>query len=159
MNSNCKKMKKLFAAAASLLIGLSCCLAQSTETTTIFMNDNGDGSITVRATGSGKTKDLAIKMARKKAVRDIIFTGVNVPGNVRLSRPLLNDMNAQTTYEDFFASFFKDNGPYTQFISVQDKRGNSNVVDRRQNDVVVQTTVRVLRSELKKYLKDNNFFD
>lgn len=152
-------MKKIFSILAAAIFGLSC-MAQSTQTTTVFINDNGDGSITVRATGSGKTKDVAIKMAQKQAVRDVLFKGVNVPGNVHLSKPLFTaNMNASVTYEDFFNSFFKDKGVYTKFVSVQDRKLNSNVVDRRQNQVTVQTTLRVLRADLKAYLKENNFID
>jgi len=159
MNSKPSTMKKIFLAIAAAIFSLTC-MAQSTQTQTVFINDNGDGTITVRATGSGKTKDVAIMMAQKQAVRDVIFNGVNVPGNVRLSKPLFySDMNASTNYEDFFNTFFKDKGVYTKFISVQDRKSDSNIVDRRQNQVTVQTTVRVFRSDLKTYLKENNFID
>ena len=123
--------------------------------TTTYMNDEGDGSITVRAYGHGRNRSDAIEQAAKNAVRDVIFKGVNVPNNPLLSKPLVTTVNAEEKFQDFFNEFFTDGGAYTQFVSSEDRRFGSNNKEKNSMQVKFAATIRVLRADLKKYLMNN----
>lgn len=124
-------------------------------TETVYMNSEGDGSLTLRAHGHGTNRNDAIKQAAKNAVRDVIFKGVNVPGNPELSKPLVTAVNAEEKFSVFFNSFFADGGEYKNFVTAEDRKSGSNKKEKNEVNVKLSTTVRVLRSELKFYLIDN----
>jgi hypothetical protein len=124
-------------------------------TETVYINSEGDGSLTLRAHGHGSNRNDAIKQAAKNAVRDVIFKGVSVPGNPELSKPLVMTVNAQEKYASFFNAFFSDGGEYQKFVTSEDRKSGSNKKEKNMVNVKLSTTVRVLRSELKFYLIDN----
>lgn len=132
---------------------------------TTYINDKGDGSITVRAYGHGKNRSDAIEQAAKNAVRDVIFKGVTVPNNTLLSKPLVTEVNAAEKFQDFFNAFFADSGAYARFVSNKDRHSEPNDNEDRRSmsdnkekntiQVKLATTIRVLRADLKNYLMDN----
>ncbi|MBQ6571113.1 MAG: hypothetical protein IIX31_00310 [Alistipes sp.] len=122
---------------------------------TTFLNDIGDGSITVRASGLGKTVANARLQARKQAVRDIIFKGVNVPNNSMLSKPIVTEVNAAQKYQSFFNVFFADNGDWKKFVSNQDNKPTKHVYKETTLQVKEYMTVRVDVFALKNYLIEN----
>lgn len=124
-------------------------------TKTVYMNTEGDGSITVRAHGHGTNRNDAIKQAAKNALHDVIFEGVAVPGNAELSKPLVMAVNAEEKYAAFFNAFFADGGEYKKFVTTEDRKSGSNKKEKNEVNVKLGTTVRILRSELKLYLIDN----
>lgn len=153
---------KSFSIALCLILGLvGCSSAQNAKTSsyypsqTTYMNDEGDGSITVRAYGQGRNRSDAMAQAAKNAVYDVIFKGVSVPGNALLSKPLVTTVNAEEKFQAFFNAFFTDGGEYTRFISTEDRKAGSNKKEKNTMQVKEAATVRVLRSELKQYLMDN----
>lgn len=119
-----------------------------------FLNAEGDGSITVRAYGQGRHRGDAIEQARKNAVREVMLVGVNVPGDARMSMPLITEANAEEKYAAFLNDFFKDDGNYNEFVSNRDRRHNSNEKHWGGVQMKISTTVRVLRADLKQYLKE-----
>lgn len=121
-----------------------------------YLNTEGDGSITVRAYGSGRNNIDAFAQARKNALHEVIFKGITVPGNTYLSRPLIMEVNAEEKYAEFFNAFFADNGPYEEFVSKEDRRLSTNEKESSVTQKKTSTTVRVLRPQLQKYLKENN---
>ena len=122
---------------------------------TKFVKIEGDGSITVRASAQGRNYGDAWDQACKRAVREVIFKGIEVPGNSFMSKPLVTEVNAEEKYQDFFNVFFMDKGDYTKFVSMEDKRFGS-TVETKGDAMVKQTlTVRILRSELRQYLIDH----
>ncbi len=120
-----------------------------------FMKTDGDGSITVRATGIGRNYNDALDQARKLALQQLVFKGIEVPGNAFLSKPLITEVNAEEKYQDFFNMFFADGGDYRQFVSAEDKRVGSTVEKKGDAKVKQTVTVRLLRPELKQYLIDH----
>lgn len=122
---------------------------------TTYMNDEGDGSLTLRAYGHGRNRNDAIEQAAKNAVRDVIFKGVNVPNNALMSKPLVTVVNAEEKFQTFFNAFFADGGEYARFVTGRDRRSGSNNKETNTMQVKMSTTVRVLRAELKQYLIDN----
>lgn len=126
-----------------------------TPTETMFMNNIGDGSIVVRAWGFGATTKDARNQARKQAVHDIIFKGVNVNGNAMLSKPLVTELNAEQKYQAFFNAFFAEDGDWTRFVSAEDDltKGRNKKTDETWQKKEA-ATVRVHVAELKSYLME-----
>lgn len=81
-----------------------------------------DGSQTLRVFGIGKDKADAIEQAKKNAVRDVIFRGINAGSGECFQRPLINEVNAQEKYSYYFNPFFKDKGDYSAFVRLDEKR-------------------------------------
>lgn len=81
-----------------------------------------DGSQTLRVFGKGKNKADAIEQAKKNAVRDILFKGINAGSGECSQRPLVNEVNAQEKYAYYFNPFFKDKGEYLNFVKLDEKR-------------------------------------
>ncbi len=122
---------------------------------TVYMNTEGDGSITVRAYGHGSDRSDALKQAAKNALNDVIFEGIEVSGNPELSKPLVTAVNARERYQMFFNSFFADGGEYARFATPEDRKSGSNKKEENAVNVKLGTTVRIKRAELKLYLIDN----
>lgn len=113
----------------------------------------GDGTQTVRVTGTGKNKSDAKEQARKDAVAAVIFDGIRSGTGGCDMRPLVNDMNARRKYEDYFNKFFKDGGAYEKYISNKDRKKKTDVKEKNENFTNFRLTVRVLRPKLKERLK------
>ncbi len=113
----------------------------------------GDGSQTLRVTGTGRNKSDAKEQAKKDAVMAVIFDGIRGGLNGCDTRPLINDMNARRTYEDYFNAFFTDDGEYEKYVTTEDKKRGSSVKTKNKNFVNYRLTVRVLRPQLKARLQ------
>lgn len=111
-----------------------------------------DGSQTLRATGSGRSKSDAQEQAKKNAVFAVIFKGIRGVGECD-QRPLVNEANARDKYAEYFDIFFMDGGEYSKYITLDDQKRRSK--DKTKNKYVKNytITVRVLRTELKARLK------
>lgn len=152
-------MKKyLLIIAALALFGCTTPYQSSSyaENTVQYLRDQGDGSITVRVAASGRNYADALEQAGKFALRQMIFHGITVPGNSLLSKPLVTEVNAEEKYQLFFNSFFSEGGDYSRFVSTQDKRSRSDQLSKERVSVRTVSTIRILRSDLKDYLLENN---
>jgi hypothetical protein len=114
-----------------------------------------DGSQTLKAWGNGRNRLDAVAQAKKNAVRDVIFNGINEGRQDCERRPLVPEVNAQRKYEDYFNKFFADGGEFKDFISLKDEK----ILDKISRDkqkaresVTHGLVVRVLRAELKQKL-------
>ena len=114
-----------------------------------------DGSQTLKAWGNGRNRGDAVEQAKKNAVRDVIFNGINEGRQDCERRPLVSEVNAQRKYEDYFNKFFADGGEFKKFISLKDEK----ILDKISRDkqkaresVTHGLVVRVLRAELKQKL-------
>ena len=112
-----------------------------------------DGSQTVRAWGLGRGKTDALDQAKKNAVRDVIFKGISKGAKGCNMRPLVTDVNVREEYEDYFNRFFRDGGPYEQYVSKKDEKLISRDKAKDRMGMRIGVTLRVLRSELKARLK------
>lgn len=107
------------------------------------LGSNLDGSVRVRAFGSGATKALAIESAKRNAVRDIILKGIK-SGSPECSRdPLMLEVNAAERYRYYFNSFFADGGAYTQYCSLFDETLTSRVKAKSNTQMSYGVTVTV----------------
>jgi hypothetical protein len=114
-----------------------------------------DGSQTLKTWGNGRNRLDAVEQAKKNAVRDVIFNGINEGRQDCERRPLVAEVNAQQKYEDYFNKFFADGGEFKKFISLKDEK----ILDKISRDkqkaresVTHGLVVRVLRAELKQKL-------
>ena len=108
-----KKSYILLLAVALILSATSCMkkmagpISAFAKKEIIYMNSELDGSITLRVQGEGRDEKDAHEQAAKEAVHAVIFKGVDVPNNPRLSQPLVADPRAEVEHEAFFNKFFK----------------------------------------------------
>lgn len=122
----------------------------------------GDGSQTLKAWGTGNSKNDAVEQAKKNAVSDVLFKGIrNGKPDLCNVKPVLNEVNVREKYEDYFNKFFSDDGPYKEFVSMNDEPINVTghaVADRKTMTDGVQygVIVQIRRAELKqRMIKDN----
>jgi hypothetical protein len=113
----------------------------------------GDGSQTLRVTGTGRTKADALEQAKKDAVFAVIFNGIRGGIHGCDARPLINEQNARDKYAEYFDIFFMDKGEYSKYVSLEDRKLRSNEVSKNQMFENYRLTIRVLRSELRARLR------
>lgn len=115
-----------------------------------------DGSITVKAWGTGRNRWDAIEQAKKNAVRDVLFDGLLEGKSDCYQKPLIFEVNAIEKYEEYFNKFFTDGGEFQDYVNVKDERILQKIDrDRKKarQSVTQGLVLRVLRSELKKKME------
>lgn len=117
-----------------------------------------DGSQTIKAWGFGNGKIDAIEQAKKTAVRDVLFKGIRSGKDECNQKPVINEVNAQEKYEDYFNKFLADGGAYKNFISMKDEAVKIGAKDRKSATDGTQygVVVTVKRAELKKQMISDN---
>ncbi len=115
-----------------------------------------DGSQTLRAWGKGKNKSDAIEQAKKNAVKDVIFKGINGGSGECNKRPLVLEVNAQEKYEYYFNIFFRDGGEYKKYVSSEDENRTSRIKAKHSTQENYGVVVRVKRAELRQRLIEDN---
>ena len=162
-------MKKIITVITLLVVSATYCSAQKKKASMAgeykyeseCMGVEGDGSQTLKAWGTGNSKNDAVEQAKKNAVRDVLFKGIRDGKSECNVKPVINEVNAQEKYEDYFNKFFSDDGPYKNFISMNDEPISvvgGKVSDRKRMADGVQygVIVQVRRAELKQQMiKDN----
>ncbi len=162
MNFKIDRMKKLsvFALCISLIILSGC---SSKITTAAFHNYNTeclgksmDGTQTLRVWASGRNRTHAIEQAKKKAVYDVVFTGINAGSGECNAYPVIDEANARKKYEEYFDLFFTDGGAYSQYVSTENQKRSA--IDQFKGDgtVMFGVIVTVNRSALyQRFVNDN----
>jgi hypothetical protein len=117
-----------------------------------------DGSQTVKSWGNGRNRFDAVEQAKKNAVNDVLFNGINEGKQDCEKRPVLVEVNARQNHEKYFNAFFSDGGEYKDFVSLKDERNidkiNRDMKGARQS-VTHGIVIRVLRAELKQKMLDD----
>lgn len=114
-----------------------------------------DGSQTLRSKGKGKNKADAVEQAMKNAVWAVIFEGIHAGSAGCDMRPIVAEANAREKYEEYFNAFFRDNGGYKDYVSMEDEKRWSKDKSKNKYEVTYIITVRVLRPELKSRLRQD----
>ena len=122
------------------------------------MGSELDGSVTLRAWGTGRNYLDASDQAKKNALRDVIFKGIadGVDGCDKM--PLIIEPGASQTYEDYFAKFFAEGGKYKEFVNLKDERIDDKLDRNKKIGEGTRTysvIVRIKKLELKKQLKSD----
>lgn len=155
------KKKSVLVIGISLIILSGC--ASKKITTAAFHNYNTecmgksmDGSQTLRVWASGRNRANAIEQAKKKAVYDVVFTGITSGSGECNAYPVIDEANARIKYEAYFDTFFADGGAYRQYVTTVNQKKSS--VDKLQGDgtVMFGIIVSVNRSALyQRFVSDN----
>lgn len=153
-------MKRLsvFLIAAAAILSLTGCGARRSQAyydqPSKVLSVNYDGSYVIRTQVRARNSALAFGDAQRKTVREVIFDGVASGSNgVQDLKPLVFDKNAQEKYEDYFNAFFSDNGEWSKYCSLKDRRAFSSTYQRTRVQMVQDVTVTVDRAALKKKLQ------
>jgi len=162
------KTSTCFVSSALLYVGLMAFFSCKTQETSrgaqytyevSCLGTELDGSITVESYGLGKNYADASEQAMKNAVHAVVFKGIKIGVGGCNSSPLILTPRAQEKYEDYFAIFFADKGPYKAFVSLKDEtvknKADRNVKDSKQAEQRM-VVVRVERLKLKKQLEKDN---
>lgn len=124
--------------------------------TTECLGKNMDGIQTLRVWASGRNRADAIEQAKKKAVYDMVFTGISAGSGECNAYPIVDEANARKKYEDYFDMFFADGGDYRKYVSSDGQKRSA--MQRFQGDGT-QTfgiIVTVNRSALRqRFISDN----
>ena len=154
-------MKKLllFIAAAVLVICSGCGVKRSQayyENPSLVLSANYDGSYVIRVQVRARNAAIAFTDGQRKAVQEVIFDGVKAGSNgISDLKPLCFDLNAREKYEDYWNAFFQDNGEWTKYASLKDKRTTTTRYQRDGRQMIETVTVTVMRAELKKKLQED----
>lgn len=145
----------------ALLLGVVSCSSKnkigSYYTTEPFcLGTELDGSQTLRSWGNGRNITDGVEQAKKNAVYAVVFKGIHSGNGECEKKPLLMEVNAAEKYQYYFNEFFKDGGAYVQYVSSEDTRPGSRQKVRNDMQRKYETTVRVLRAELRERLIRDN---
>lgn len=114
------------------------------------LSANYDGTYVLRVYVRSRNAAIAFTDAQRKAVKEVIFDGVKPASNgIAALQPILFDMNAERKYEDYFNAFFADNGEWTKYASLHDKRTGTTHYKRDGRQMLEVVTVSVDRAGLK----------
>jgi hypothetical protein len=114
-----------------------------------------DGSQTLLASGKGRNRWDAVRQAEKNAVKDVLFYGI-CDGNGCECRPVIGGVNDQLMRNSYFNNFFKDDGPFNDFVNHKDERLGKRIfrrIYRASSGVALNVIVRVDRVALTEKLK------
>lgn len=115
-----------------------------------------DGSQTLRVWASGRNKSDAIEQAKKKAVYDVIFTGIQAGGGECDAFPVVNEANARYKYQEYFDRFFAKGGSYTKYVVVSNRKKSDIQHFKGNGSETVGVIVTVNRSALRGLLVNDN---
>lgn len=115
-----------------------------------------DGSVTVRAWGTGSDKADAVEQAKKNALNDVIFKGIRGGNGGCSDKPLIFEVNAREKYEFYFNRFFADGGEYEKYVSSEDENRTSRIKGESGTQKNYGVVVRVKRAELRQRLINDN---
>ena len=119
-----------------------------------MLSANYDGSYVLRVPVRARNAAVGFADAKRQAVHDVIFKGAQAASNgISDVKPLVFDKNAQEKHEDYFNALFKDNGAWTKYCSLQDRRTNTSSFERTNTQMVQTVTVTVDRAGLKRRLQ------
>ena len=119
-----------------------------------------DGSYTIRAFGRARNAVDAYQQARKQAVYDVVFNGVQSDNSmISPLKPLLLEPNAKEQYADYFNKFFADNGTFEKYCSMKERRWFSSNYSRTDAQSMAQVTVCVDVAKLRERLKSDGIID
>ncbi|MCM1107681.1 MAG: hypothetical protein NC388_01365 [Clostridium sp.] len=115
-----------------------------------------DGNRTLRVWASGRNKFDAVEQACKKAVYDVVFTGITAGSGDCNAFPLVSEANARGKYEAYFDKFFSDGGAYRKYVTTSGQSKSGRDVFQGKGSVMYGITVTVNRSELRQRLEADN---
>lgn len=121
---------------------------------------HADGTYAIEAWGRARNATMSYDVAKKQALQDIIFKGVQpASSNIQPLKPLVYDMNAREKYEDYWNAFFAEGGKWEQFCSMKDRRIMTSRYSRTDAQVLARVTVLINRDAVKKQLQADGIIE
>lgn len=111
-----------------------------------------DGTLRVRAWGTGHNRAAAIENAKRNALRDVLFKGIKSGSAECNQNPLIYEVNAQERYEDYFNAFFAEGGAYMRYAFLYDETLTSRSKAKGKTQEAYGVVVTVHRAELQQRL-------
>ena len=152
-------MKKIFVLMLTFIVFNGLANAQDKvlyKETVRCLNVELDGSETLRVIGFGRNRDDAREQAMKNAVNVVIFQGIKDGNKGCNMKPIIEELNAREKYAEYFDIFFMDNGEYKKYVSLKDTKLRSKNKTKTKLGMGYEMTIRVMRSQLKARLKNDN---
>ena len=156
-------MKKcfLFIAVIAVLIMAGCKSKEPTTAafhsyTSECLGKSMDGKQTLRVWASGSNRANAIEQAKKKAVYDIVFNGIQAGSGECNAYPIVDEANARKKYEDYFDLFFADGGAYKDYVSMTSQKKSAMQRHMGDGTETFGIIVTVNRSALRQRLVSDN---
>jgi hypothetical protein len=120
------------------------------------MGAGTDGTLLVKAWGTGASEKEAVEQAKIKALKDFLFSGIREGKADCGLIPLLREVNVYEKNETYFTDFFSKRGNYADFVKTVTSKKDMEVKPARSG-VTVGLLVRILQVDLKqKITKDYN---
>ena len=103
-----------------------------------------------------KDHSAAIEQAKKNAIHAIIFKGIPKTGRDNGLRPLSTETNLEFKKEEFFKSFFQDEGRFQKYVYLVNNGyiAPSDRIKISKKEYKIGVIVSVNVSGLRKYLED-----
>lgn len=158
-DSDMKKSILMMIAVVSLVALTGC---KSTKTAayhsyaTECLGKSMDGRQTLRVWASGRNRADAVEQAKKKAVYDVVFTGISAGGGECNGYPVVDEPNARKKYEDYFDRFFADGGAYSSYVTMDGQKSSGVDKFKGHDNVTYSIVVMVDRSALRRRLENDN---
>lgn len=111
-----------------------------------------DGTLRLKAWGTGANRAAAIENAKRNALRDVLFKGIRSGSAECNQNPLIYEVNAQERYEDYFNAFFSEGGAYTRYAFLYDETLTSRTKAKGKTQQAYGVVVTVHRAELQQRL-------
>lgn len=145
------------------VVFFSACVSQDKITgdysyKTECLGSNLDGSITLKAWGTGSNKAEAVDQAVKNVLNNVLFDGIYEGKPDCPKRPIMLQVNAHEKHENYFNSFFAENGSYKNFGLLTHKgikKFNGQEKKRGSQQITYGVIVVVQRSKLIQKLKSD----
>ncbi|MDE7334711.1 MAG: hypothetical protein K2N10_00170 [Muribaculaceae bacterium] len=118
---------------------------------TTCVNVSPTGSLTVRSWGNGHNKATAIEDAKRKALNELIFSGIKGSNNP-LCKALVTEVNARERYAEYFDRFFANGGEYRKFVKETSATDDSRVKAKNNGRESYGVTLDIDRSALRSQL-------
>jgi hypothetical protein len=116
-----------------------------------FLRTGLQGTELFKVFAYGRNERQCIENAKMDAVKAILFKGV--PGS-GLQKPMVVDLSEMNEHKDYFKAFFKDDGPYLNYVSISND-GSINENDRYKvgNKLKIGVIVSVNKANLRNELE------
>ncbi len=115
-----------------------------------------DGKQTLRVWASGRNKSDAVEQAEKRAVYDVVFTGISAGSGECNAYPVIDEPNARKKYEAYFDKFFADGGAYRKYVSTKGQPKIGTDKFQGKGNLMYGIVVTVNRSALRQRLELDN---
>ncbi len=117
-----------------------------------FIRTGLQGTELFKVFAYGRNERQCLEAAKMDAVKAILFKGV--PGS-GLQKPMVTELSEMKQHKDYFKAFFKDNGPYLNYVSISND-GSINENDRFKvgNKLKIGVIVSVNKANLRTELEN-----